>query len=101
MSNVPSFNTFMRRQVKGLQKASKVRTSETYRTTLNRLEEFLGGREVSFTEMTSELVDSFGEYLHYRNISRNSTSFYMRIYLASVSNAGVDRANHKIINMLL
>ena len=101
MSTIPSFNTFMQRQVRDLQKAGKARTSETYRTTLNRLEEFLGGREVSFTEMTADLVDSFEEYLIGRNLSRNSTSFYTRIYLASVSNAGVDRANHRIINMLL
>ena len=85
---------------------------------MNRLEEFLGGREVSFTEMTSELVDSFGEYLHDRNISRNTTSFYMRILRAVYNRGvdkgwtsqrslfrhvytGVDRANHRIINMLL
>ena len=90
MSNVPSFNTFMQRQIKGLQKAGKVRTSETYRTTLNRLEEFLEGREISFTEMTAELVDSFGEYLNERNVSRNTASFYMRI-LRAVYNRGVDK----------
>ena len=40
--------------------------------------------------MTADLVDSFEEYLIGRNLSRNSTSFYMRI-LRAVYNRGVDK----------
>ena len=90
MSAIPSFNTFMQRQIRDLQKAGKVRTSETYRTALNRLEEFLGGREIGFAEMNADLIDNFEEYLNGRNISRNTTSFYMRI-LRAVYNRGVDK----------
>jgi integrase len=57
---------------------------------LNRLEEFLGGREIGFAEMNADLIDNFEEYLNGRNISRNTTSFYMRI-LRAVYNRGVDK----------
>ena len=80
----------MQRQIKDLQKAGKVRTSETYRTSLNRFNDFLDGREVHFTEINSDLIDSFEDYLSKTNISRNTSSFYMRI-LRAVYNRGVDK----------
>lgn len=90
MSTIPTFNAFMRRQINELHKAGKIRTAETYRTTLNRFNDFLEGREVLFTEITVSLIDQFDKYLIKRNLSRNIISFYMRI-LRAVFNRGVDK----------
>ena len=80
----------MQRQIDDLRKAGKPRTSETYRTTLNRLNDYLEGREIRFNDVTASLVDGFEAYLEARNNSRNTTSFYMRIFRA-VYNRGVDK----------
>lgn len=90
MSNVPSFNAFLARQVSLLRATGRVRTSETYQTALNRFNEFTGGREVAFSEMGVSLIDDLEEYLLSRRLCRNTTSFYMRI-LRAVYNRGVDK----------
>ena len=90
MSTYPSFNAFMHRQINNLSEAGKVRTSETYQTALNRLEDYLGGEAVSFSKITASLIDGFEKYLSDRGNTRNTTSFYMRI-LRAVYNRGVDR----------
>lgn len=90
MSNVPTFNAYLARQVSLLKVTGKIRTSETYQTALNRFSEFTGGREVTFSEMAVGLVDDFEEYLLSRHLCRNTTSFYMRI-LRAVYNRGVDK----------
>ena len=90
MNLIPTFNSFMQRQIKDLKYAGRIRTSETYSTALNRLNEFLDGREIGFQEITVNLMDRFEKYLYGRSISRNTTSFYMRI-LRAVYNRGVDR----------
>lgn len=89
MNNVLSFNAFMAKQILRLEKTGKLRTAETYHTTLNRFEGFLGGKEIRFVEMTPSLIERFEDYMLARNC-RNTTSFYMRI-LRAVYNRGVDR----------
>ena len=87
---IPTFNNYMQRQIKELRKSGKVRTAETYRTTLNRFNDFLGDREIHFAEINADLIDGFEDYLTKRNVSRNTSSFYMRI-LRAVYNRGVDK----------
>jgi site-specific recombinase XerD len=87
---IPTFNKYMQHQIKDLLKSGKTRTAETYRTTMNRFDDFLGGREIHFTEINAELIDRFEDYLTKRGVSRNTSSFYMRI-LRAVYNRGVDK----------
>ena len=88
MSNTPSFNAYLARQVALLRATGKVRTSETYQTALNRFNEFSAGREVAFSEIGVSLIGDLEEYLLSRRLCRNTTSFYMRI-LRAVYNRGV------------
>ena len=90
MSRAPSFNAFMAKQIAMLQETGKIRTSEAYRAALNRLNDFLGGREISFSEIDADLIGAFEENLLSRHICRNTTSFYMRI-LRAVYNRGEER----------
>lgn len=90
MSRAPLFNAFMAKQIAILQETGRIRTSETYRVALNRLNEFLGGREIAFSEIDADLIEAFEENLLSRHICRNTTSFYMRI-LRAVYNRGVER----------
>ena len=90
MSKVPSFNDFMSLQISSLKAEGKMRTAETYQTTLNRLNAFLGGKAISFSGFNAELMEEFEGYLHARHNCRNTTSFYMRI-LRAVYNRGIDK----------
>ena len=90
MSKIPTFNAFMERQIGLLQASGSIRTSETYKTTLNRFNEFLEGREVTFVEITPGLISDFEDYLIARHNCRNTTSFYMRI-LRAVFNRAINK----------
>jgi len=90
MSKTLTFNAFMAKQIAILEETGKKRTSETYRTALNRLNEFLDGSTITFSEIDVNFIDSFEESMLSRHICRNTTSFYMRI-LRAVYNRGVER----------
>lgn len=90
MNKAPTFNAFMAKQIAILEETGKKRTSETYRTALNRLNEFLGGSTITFSEIDVNFIASFEESMRQRHICRNTTSFYMRI-LRAVYNRGVER----------
>ena len=61
MNKAPTFNAFMAKQIAILEETGKKRTSETYRTALNRLNEFLGGCTITFSEIDVNFIDSFEE----------------------------------------
>ena len=90
MSRIPTFNSFMGRQISMLKSSGNTRTAETYKAALNRFNDFLEGREVSFAEITPGLVSDFEDYLLSRHNCRNTTSFYMRI-LRAAYNRAVDK----------
>ena len=78
--NMPdSVFNFMYAQVVHKKRLGKIRTSETYQATLNSFMRFRRGHDLTFEMMSAELLELYEADLRYRGLSRNTTSFYMRI----------------------
>ncbi len=92
--NTPSdsqtlFN-FMRSLIVQLKQMGRLRTSETYTATLKSIMAFRKNKDLLLEEITPELMMMFEVYLQNRGLTRNSTSFYMRI-LRAVFNRAVEK----------
>lgn len=70
---------FIRTQIMHKQKLGKIRSSETYKSTLNGFMHFRKGVDLPFNMIDSELLELYEAQMRYRGLSRNTTSFYMRI----------------------
>lgn len=66
------------------------RTAETYTTALNSFSRFLGGKDIWVKQMTPELMARYETWLLDHGLSRNTTSFYMRILRAAYNRAAED-----------
>ena len=73
-----------------LQQMGKQRTSETYRCTLKSFMQFREDMDVLLEDIDSDLMLMYEAYLRSRGLTKNSTSFYMRI-LRAVYNRAVDK----------
>ena len=85
-----SFFNFMQNIIVRLKQMGKQRTSETYQTTLKSFMRFRKDKDLLLDEITSEMIQTYEVYLRNRGISRNSSSFYMRI-LRAVYNQAVEK----------
>ncbi len=85
-----SFFNFMQEIIVTLRQMGKYRTSETYQTTLKSFMQFRENKDLLLYEITSDLMQMYEVYLKKRGISRNSSSFYMRI-LRAVYNRAVEK----------
>ncbi len=70
-----------------LKQMEKQRTSETYRATLKSFMQFRGNKDLLLSEINSDLMLMYEAYLRNRGITRNSSSFYMRILRAVYNRA--------------
>lgn len=70
---------FIRTQIMHKKKLGKIRSSETYKSTLNSFMKFRKGVDLPFNMIDSELLELYEAQMRYRGLSRNTTSFYMRI----------------------
>ena len=85
-----SLFNFMQNIIARLKQMGKQRTSETYQTTLKSFMLFRKDKDLLLDEITSEMIQTYEAYLQNRGISRNSSSFYMRI-LRAVYNQAVEK----------
>ena len=85
-----TFFTFMEEVISGLKKLGKIRTSETYATTLNSFRKFRENTDVPLEKVDSDLMLSYEAWLKTNGVSPNSSSFYMR-NLRAVYNRAVDK----------
>ncbi len=81
---------FMQSIIAQLQQMGKQRTSETYRCTLKSFMQFREYKDVPLEDIDSDLMLMYEAYLHNRGLTKNSTSFYMRI-LRAVYNRAVEK----------
>ena len=70
---------YMKRQSERLAKLGRLRTSETYRQTLNSFMRFRNGVDLYFDMLDADLVEQYESTMRANSLSRNTTSFYMRI----------------------
>ena len=72
-----------------LKQNGKVRTSETYTSTLNSFKKFRIDADIMLDSINSELMESYESWLSQRGVSSNTASFYNRI-LRAVYNRAVE-----------
>lgn len=70
---------YIRRQSERMRRLGHVRTGETYLQTLRSFMRFRGGIDMSFEMMDADTVEHYESYMRANRLSRNTTSFYLRI----------------------
>ena len=70
---------FIRCQIRHKRQLGKVRSSETYRSMLNSLMHFRNGRDMTFGMVDGGLMELYEAWMLQNGLTRNTTSFYMRI----------------------
>ena len=90
MTKQVSLYAFIQLRVSELRDSGKIRTAETYSTTMNSIKRYLNGKDVPLRQITAELVNRYENWLLTSGVSRNTSSFYIRI-LRSVYNQAADR----------
>ena len=86
-ANEQSLFNFMQGVIAQLQQMGKQRTSETYRCTLKSFMQFREDKDVLLEDIDSDLMLMYEAYLRGRGLTKNSTSFYMRILRAVYNRA--------------
>ncbi len=89
-ANEQSLFNFMQQVIAQLQQMGKQRTSETYRCTLKSFMQFREDKDLLLEDIDSDLIVMYEAYLQDRGVTKNSTSFYMRI-LRAVYNRAVEK----------
>lgn len=86
-ANEQSLFNFMQGVIAQLQQMGKQRTSETYRCTLKSFMQFREDKDVLLEDIDSDLMLMYEAYLQNKGLTKNSTSFYMRILRAVYNRA--------------
>lgn len=92
MLNTPnnSFFSFMEDIITNLKILGKIRTSETFTTTLNSFKRFRKNKDLALDDVDSDIMMAYEAYLKNSGVCLNSSSFYMR-NLRSVYNRAVEK----------
>lgn len=80
---------FMQDTIMRFKQLGKIRTSETYTTTLNSFMRFRKDEDIRLDEIDSDLMLTYEAYLKGENVGLNTISFYMRI-LRAIYNRAVE-----------
>lgn len=82
-----SFLSFAEQRVEQLKSGGRLRTSETYATTVNSFMKFRNGEDLFFKDINQELIAFYERWLKDNGVSLNTISFYMRIMRAIYNQA--------------
>ena len=80
-------SVFMSSVIETFEQIGKIRTAETYKSTLMSFMRFRNNKDVVIDDITSELILQYEAYLRDTGVSSNSSSFYMRILRATYNRA--------------
>ncbi len=89
-SQEQTFFNFMQSVIAKLKLLNKYRTAENYSTTLNNFAKFRNNEDLSMREIDSDMMMQYEASLIRRGVTKNTTSFYMRI-LRAVYNRAVEQ----------
>lgn len=84
-----SLFNFMEGIIAKLKQNGKVRTSETYKSTLNSFKKFRKDEDIMLDCLTSEIMEAYEAWHKSRGVAPNTISFYTRI-LRAVYNRAVE-----------
>lgn len=82
ISGQEDFMRYMSSVIVRLQKMERMGTLHVYKSTLNRVADFVGGRSLPFKEITPLWLQAFQNYLLGRQLNWNTISTYMRVVRA-------------------
>lgn len=77
-----SLFNYMASLIGKLRQSGRVRTSETYASTLNSIRKFRGGEDILLAYITPDFMEGYEAWLRGRGNSMNTVSFYTRILRA-------------------
>lgn len=85
----PTVFEYMCRQSERMKKLGRMRTSETYQQTLRSFMRFRNDIDLYFDMLDADMVEQYESFMRSNNLSRNTTSFYIRI-LRCIYNRAVE-----------
>lgn len=85
-----TFFVFMRETIALLDSMGRVRTAETYRSSLNSFMRFRKGADLPFYLLDSDLIMAYETWLIRSGVCPNTSSFYLR-NLRAVFNRGIEK----------
>lgn len=85
-----TFFVFMEDVSVNLKTLGKIRTSETYKSSLDSFRKFRKDKDLTFNKFNHEIMIEYEAYLKAKGISKNTSSFYMRT-LRAVYNRAVNK----------
>lgn len=85
-----TLRSLLQQAIERFQGLGKQRTAETYKSTLNSIDRFLGGRDILISELTGDLMQAYEAKMRSENIALNTSSFYMRKLRAVYNRAVAD-----------
>ncbi|MDE7420454.1 MAG: site-specific integrase [Muribaculaceae bacterium] len=84
-----SLFNFMESMIIRLKRNGKMRTAETYKSTLNSFKKFRNDEDLMLDCLTSEIMEAYEAWHRQKGVSPNTISFYIRI-LRAVYNRAVE-----------
>lgn len=81
---------YLRKQSERLRSLGRIRGSETMRCTLRSFMRFRGFVDISFNRIDKDIIEQYEAYLRGKGLSRNTSSFYMRIFRTAYKQAVED-----------
>lgn len=85
-----TFLAFMQEVIVELYHDGRERTAEAYESAYASFSKFLRNKDVYLDEVNDKLIKHYEGYLRYRGLTKNSSSFYMRI-LRAVYNRAISK----------
>ena len=85
-----TFFVFMRETIALLDNMGRMRTAETYRSSLNSFMRFRKGADLPFYMLDSDLIKAYETWLIRSGVCPNTSSFYLR-NLRAVFNRGIEK----------
>ena len=69
---------FMQKQIDRKREMKRFGTARTYTNTLRSFREFRGNNELTFTELTQEMMEQYEAWMTHRGLKQNTIRFYLR-----------------------
>ena len=69
---------FMQKQIDRKREMKRFGTARTYANTLRSFREFRGNNDLTFTELTQEMMEQYEAWMTHRGLKQNSIRFYLR-----------------------
>lgn len=88
--NEYSLFNYMESQIIKLKQNGKVRTAETYVSTLNSFKKFRKDEDIMLDSLNSEIMEAYEAWHQQRGVAPNTISFYTRILRAAYNRAVED-----------